>query len=174
MKGWYWHVHHEVIVEYCYDVEGRVEYIKRHKPEHEVETRLKWMTPVKGKLPGEVVAAGEAYNKVWEAYNKAREAYNKAGEAYNKAWKARDKTLEAYRKARETYRKAGETYRKAREACDKARKAYYRAGEARGKAREACDKTLEMYKDELEALHAQEHPGCPWNGKTLFPKEAER
>ena len=146
MKGWYWHVHHEVIVEYCYDVEERVEYIKRHKPEHEVETRLKWMTPVKGKLPEEVVAAGEAYNK--------------AGEAYNKAWKARDKTLEAYRKAWE--------------ACDKARKAYYRAGEARGKAMEACDKTLEMYKDEFEALHAQEHPGCPWNGKTLFPKEPNR
>jgi len=24
----------------------------------------------------------------------------------------------------------------------------------------------------LEALHKQEHPDCPWDGHTIFPKEA--
>ena|SRR3990167_6298379 len=28
------------------------------------------------------------------------------------------------------------------------------------------------YQPELEALHAVEHPGCPWDGKTLFPAES--
>jgi hypothetical protein len=132
MKGWYWHVHHKALVEYCYDVEGRHEYIKNNKPEHEVETRLKWMTPVLGELPKEVVAAGDAYNKALDVHHKALDVYYKTG----------------------VYREGG--YYGVRDACDKTRDAY-------GKA-------LKTHKDEIEALHAKEHPGCPWDGKTLFPK----
>ena len=53
---------------------------------------------------------------------------------------------------------------KAREAaCDKAGEAYDKAWEAYVKAREA-------YKPEIEALHKELCPGCPWDGKTIFPK----
>ena len=53
------------------------------------------------------------------------------------------------------------SFRKAREAYDKAREAYYKAGEAYDKARKACA-------PQIEKLHREEHPDCPWNGKTIF------
>ena len=31
---------------------------------------------------------------------------------------------------------------------------------------------LSEYKTKMETLHNQEHPGCPWDGKTLLSKEA--
>jgi len=41
------------------------------------------------------------------------------------------------------------------------------------KALAEWDKAWTECQAELEALHAQEHPGCPWNGKTLFPDDAD-
>ncbi len=77
--------------------------------------------------------------------------FRKAREAYYKASKARDKAREAYDKAREAYDKAREAYYKAREA---SWEAYYNAREA--------------YTPQIEKLHKEEHPDCPWNGKTIF------
>lgn len=56
---------------------------------------------------------------------------------------ARDKTWEAY-----------EAYKKAREAYDEARKVY--------------DKALAAATPELEALHKELCPDCPWDGRTIF------
>ena len=80
-------------------------------------------------------------------FRKAREAYYKAWEAYDKAW-------EAYYKASKAY--------------DKAREAYYKAWEAYYKASKAYDKAMEAYYQQIEKLHKEEHPNCPWNGKTIF------
>lgn len=33
-------------------------------------------------------------------------------------------------------------------------------------------RSLKDHRAELEALHAQECPGCPWDGETIFPKGA--
>jgi len=137
--GFYWHVHHDMLLEWCYDLEERIDYIKKLKPADEVETRLKWMQPVEGKLPKAVIEAGKAYCK-------AREVYRKAGETYWEACYAEEKVGEAYGKAREAYRKAWKPY------C---------------KAREPYHKALRDHKDEVEALHDKEHPDCPWDGKTL-------
>ena len=71
-----------------------------------------------------------------------------------------------FRKAREAYYKAGEAYDKAREAYDKAGEAYYKAWEACEKASKARDKALKA--PQIEKLHKEEHPDCPWNGKTIF------
>ena len=71
------------------------------------------------------------------------------------------KASEAYLKAREAYDKAWEAYYKAWEAYDKAWEAYIKAGEAYYKALEACVQ-------QIEKLHREEHPDCPWNGKTIF------
>src|SRR5574337_1319647 len=39
---YYWHIHHEELVESTYEpIENRIKYIKEGKPKHEVETRLK-------------------------------------------------------------------------------------------------------------------------------------
>ena len=138
----YWHIHHEILLEETTDIQERIDYIRANKPEKEIPLRLKLMTKVQHpeKLPA-------SFRKAWEAYCKAGEAYCKAREAYDKAWEAYDKAGEAYDKAREAYDKAGEAYDKAREAYDK--------------AMEACT-------PQIEKLHREEHPDCPWNGKTIF------
>lgn len=102
--GFYWHVHHDVLLEWCHDEQERVDYIKNHKLANEIETRLKWMKPVEGKLPKALVEAGEDYFKEREAYRKAGKAYAKARrikarEAFDIAWEACNKARVAYRKA---------------------------------------------------------------------------
>ena len=93
----YWHIHHDVLVEPLTEpIENRIDFIKQDKPKAEIVLRLKLLKPVKGKLPIEVVKAWEAHNKAEEAYHKVREAYHKAEEAYDKAWEAYDKAWEAY------------------------------------------------------------------------------
>ena len=66
-KGFFWHVHHDELVEYCYDYQERVDFIKDNKPADEVEARLALFKPVKGNLPVEFDKAWEAYYKAWEA-----------------------------------------------------------------------------------------------------------
>jgi len=59
---------------------------------------------------------------------------------------------------------AQRVYDEARKAYDEARKANLQAWKAWDKAQRACA-------TELEALHAIECPGCPWDGERLvFPK----
>jgi len=115
--GFYWHVHHDAIVEWCYDYDERAEYIRRHKPECDREIRLAAMIAVQGKLPDEVVAA-------WKAYAEVEKAYVEAGKAYVEAWKAYIEAIAAH-------------------------------------------------SAEIAALHEQECPNCPWDGKTLFPEKAK-
>ena len=50
----------------------------------------------------------------------------------------------------------------------KAREAYYKASKARDKASKAYDKAMEACTPQIEKLHKEEHPDCPWNGKTIF------
>ena len=56
----------------------------------------------------------------------------------------------------EAYHKAGEAYHKAWEAYHKAREAY-----------------LAKYKCELDKLHAELFPDCPWDGKAILKGERE-
>ena len=138
----YWHIHHEILIEETFNIQERIDYIREGKPEDEIPLRLKLMTPVlhPEKLPAR--------------FRKAREAYYKASKARDKASKAYDKAREAYDKAREAY--------------DKAMEAYYKAREARDKASKAYDKAMEACTPQIEKLHKEEHPDCPWNGKTIF------
>ena len=44
---YYWHLHHEALVEVLDgSILARVDYIRRRKPHYEQVTRLRWMTPV--------------------------------------------------------------------------------------------------------------------------------
>ncbi len=92
--GFYWHVSHDLLLEWCYDYEGRVDFIKENKPENERPVRLRLMQPVIGELPTEIVEAGKAYVEVWKAYNEARKAYDEVWKAYNEARKAYDEAIE--------------------------------------------------------------------------------
>jgi len=106
MEGWYWHVHHDRLVEWCTDYDGRVEYIKAKKPAEEIETRLRLFKPVAGWIP-------ERLQRADAEWKRARDEW---GRAYAEWERADAECLPA-----------------------------------------------------LEALHAVECPGCPWDGKTIFP-----
>ncbi len=158
-SGLAFHCHHDIVFEFVYNYDERVRFILDSKPKGEQELRLRLFKMIPDELiPGKGLPEWEAYCKAGEVYDKAWEAYCKAGQAY-------DKTGEAYYKTGEVYRKAGEVYYKAGKAYDKTGEVYYKTGEAYRKAWGAyCKK----HHKELEKLHTNLCPDCPWDGKTIF------
>lgn len=73
-EGMFWHVHHDMLVEYCYNYDKRVEFIKTRKSSNEIEARLRLLQPVKGELPEELVRAGEAFGRAEKDYDEAETA----------------------------------------------------------------------------------------------------
>ena len=69
-SGWYWHVHHEILYEWCYDYDERVGYIKAEKPPEEVEIRLRLMQPVRD-VPAKLTKARTEYDKARVEYDRA-------------------------------------------------------------------------------------------------------
>ena len=84
-QGFYWHVHHAILLEYCYDYEERANYIKKNKAEHEVETRLRLFKPVKGKLPKDLIDALRKYYEAGRKYVEARQKWDEAWRRYDEA-----------------------------------------------------------------------------------------
>ena len=82
------------------------------------------------------------------------------------AWEAHLQARAAYDQARATYDQAGEAYGQAGEAYGQAEAAYDQAGAA-------YYQVLAGHTDEINALHAQECPDCPWDGKTIFSWEEQ-
>ena len=111
-SGMFWHIHHGVLCEWTNDIQERIDYIRKSKPQDEIKTRLRLMKPVKGELPDKFVKALEVFNIARKAYHK-----NFIWEAYDKTWKALDKTWKARNKTWEAFDKRQEAYDKAREAC---------------------------------------------------------
>ena len=57
----YWHIHHDALLEFPTEpIEQRIAYIKKEKPADEIEIRLRWLTPVQGELPLELLNAWAA------------------------------------------------------------------------------------------------------------------
>ncbi len=58
-----WHVHHsgDIMGVLTKPIKIRQEYIRKYKPEHEQETRLRLLKPVKGKLPTGLVQTATDY-----------------------------------------------------------------------------------------------------------------
>lgn len=49
---YWWHIHHEKLVEYLTEpIRARINYIQANKPKEEIETRLRLLKPVLGKIP---------------------------------------------------------------------------------------------------------------------------
>jgi tetratricopeptide (TPR) repeat protein len=104
--GFYWHVHHDTLLEWSRDISKRIECIKKWKPQEERETRLRLMRRVKGELPPVLVKAVRDYDKAWRDYDKARRDYDKARLDYDKAWQDYDKAVRDHDKAVRDYHKA--------------------------------------------------------------------
>ena len=98
-SGFFWHIHHEILLEHSGNINERVAYIKSYKPKDQIEIRLRLMKPVKGELPQEVVKAGKVYGEAENAYNEAGKAYNEARNAYDEAWNAYDEARKAWEEA---------------------------------------------------------------------------
>src|SRR3990167_2433760 len=97
--GLFWHVHHEALLEWCYNYDERVAYIRKEKSKEEQGTRLRLFKPVKGTLPQEVVKAGQELNKARQEYYKAWQEYDKATQEYDKALNDNKELIEALHKA---------------------------------------------------------------------------
>ena len=83
------HCHHNILVEYCYDYDKRVEVIKRDKPENEQEIRLGLfkLLPEEAinELPKELITAYAEYRKADAEWQKADAEYQKAYAEWQKA-----------------------------------------------------------------------------------------
>ena len=147
----YWHIHHDVLVEYTTaPIEERIWYIQEHKPPEEVAVRLRLLKPVVGELPKAFAAAAKALVA-------ARKALDAAEKAYRAAVKANPYAAE------KALTDAPKSYADAVKANRAAVKAFAAAEKALAATRLACA-------DEIEKLHRNECPDCPWDGKTIFPK----
>lgn len=49
--GWYKHVHHDKLLDWCFGYTERVDHIKREKPPAEHDLRLRLMKPWVGEIP---------------------------------------------------------------------------------------------------------------------------
>lgn len=60
--GFCWHVHHNILMEWCYDYEGRVHMIRGYKPKGEIKSRLRLFQFVKSEIPDAIKAAQTAHD----------------------------------------------------------------------------------------------------------------
>ena len=119
--GFAFHVHHDVLVELCFDYDERVRYIREFMPAAQRGLRLRLFNLIPpDRLPAPLLKAGKAYLR-------AKQNFGKSGQNYGMSVR---------------------TYIKVRVACNEAMR--------------AC-------MPQLEALHKELCPDCPWDGETIFP-----
>lgn len=107
---WYWHIHHHILLETSPDIEERIQYIKEYKPSEEMETRLRLLKPVRGKLPQSFLKAWKECGRADEEVDRVREESRRAEEEVDRA-----RLRKEYRGAWDEYYKAREEYVKAQE-----------------------------------------------------------
>jgi len=139
-----WHVHHNKLCEVLIEpIENRIEYIKLNKPPGEIEIRLRLLKIMRGPLSDAIEQAYWAWKQADQAFEQADQAFEQADQAFEQADQARKQAYQAWKQAYQ--------------ARDQAAKAFEQAAKA----------FLQL--PELAALHEQECPHCPWDGKTIFP-----
>src|SRR3990167_5791614 len=150
ISGMAFHVHHDVLFEYCHNYQERVDYINKEKPEHERKTRIKLFAMLTQEqiamLPKEFVEASQKYDEARQKYIEARQKYDEVSQKYDEA---RQKCVEARQK-----------YDEARQKCVEARQKY-------DELWQKYDEVWQKYKPQLEEIH-KKICGCKeWNGKEL-------
>jgi hypothetical protein len=88
--GFYWHVHHNHLLDWCYGYDERKNFILADKPLEEHKLRLRLFQPVKGKLPDAVIQAMKVYKEAY-TYKSHSDAYK----ALNNSLKAHAAEIEA-------------------------------------------------------------------------------
>jgi hypothetical protein len=172
-------LHHEELCEQSHDVNERIAYVRKHKPENEVVIRLHNMIYLGG-CPAAIMreAAWKLYEETcaparklcdetcataWKLYEKtcapARKLYT---ETRGSAWKLYDETRAPAWKLYE------ETCAPARKLCDETCATAWKLYEKTcATARKLCDETCATLDAEILAYIKLHIPDCAWNGKTL-------
>ena len=105
------HCHHNVLWEYCYDYDGRVDAIKRDKPQNEQAIRLKLfkLLPQEAidELPGKLVEADAEWHKAGAEWQKAGAEWHKADAEWQKVVAEWQKVDAEWNKAYAEWQKAG-------------------------------------------------------------------
>jgi len=171
-QGWAIHCHHGVLVEWCYDYDKRAKAIKKDKPKHEQETRLRLFKILPNEAVNEIpIEMQKANRKWWEARKKEQKAYKKEQKVYKKQQVEYQKLLEVYQKLREAYQKW-------QNVCQEEREAYQEREEAYQERLSAYQEELEAYQEwpqkDKDKFH-QRWCGClEWNGqKIVFRTQTE-
>jgi hypothetical protein len=94
MTKFYWHVHHDVLMETSDDIQERVAYILAEKPKDEIPLRLELLREVRGPLPVEYDRARVEWNKALFEYDRALFEYDKARVEWKKALFEYDKWMD--------------------------------------------------------------------------------
>jgi len=102
-KGLAMHVHHDILFEYCYDFDERVNAIKKNKPENEQEIRLRLfkMLPEEAitELPKKLLKADAEWQKAYAEWKKASAEWQKAYAEFQKAYAEWQKASAEWKKA---------------------------------------------------------------------------
>lgn len=81
--AWYTWIHHDTPIEWSDHIQERWEFIRKHKPANEIETRLRCIVEVPSeRVPEALRTAGTAYNQAQTAYDQAETAYDQARGAH--------------------------------------------------------------------------------------------
>ena len=156
-QGLAFHVHHMKLVEWCYNLDERVQYIRDCKPAEEVPTRLRLLAMVKGPLSPALQKALERGNAMRVKGNAMRD---KGHAMWVKGSAMRVKGYAMLAKGQVMWAKG---------------QAMWREGlDMRYKGYAMIDAAIAAHMPELERLHALECRACPWDGTAIFPRGGTR
>lgn len=192
----FWHVHHEVLAEILTEAESSRLNAISNKPFQGQAIRRKWMSPILGALPkaiqdkiAELGKTAKTYRDLKVKADEAYQAYNKARATAISRWNYTPKRHSPEYKALLAEKKRLEkefnaAYLKLERQMDAdikkinapsiaAEKKWRAADTALRKvtsnhAAEQAINDLMRNNKQVLALHKKEHPGCPWDGRSLF------
>ena len=70
MMKYYWHIHHDVLLESSEKIKERIRYIIKMKPKKEIPLRLKLIKPIIGQLPVAMMDADRDLRKAEKKFNR--------------------------------------------------------------------------------------------------------
>jgi len=155
-SGYYWHVHHEQLWEWCYDYDERVAYIRAEKPAGEVELRLRLMQPVRA---------------VPERMQRAYAEWERAYAEWERAYAERERAAAEWERAAAEWERAYAQWKRAAAEWERAAAEWERAAAEGERAYAQWKRAYAECAPEMEALHALECPDCPWKNGTIFPEK---
>ncbi len=175
--GWFGLPHHDKLLEESHDVMERVAYVKKNKPQREIDIRLHnmiYLDPVLCPAVAQCKSLDDAYRAQRKPLDDAYRAQCKPmDDAY---WAQRKPLDNAYRAQRKPLDDAYWAQRKSMEDAYRAQRnplddAYWAQRNPLDDAYRAQCKPLE---DEILSYIRSEIPDCAWNGKELvFAKKAQ-